>query len=300
MDANDLFQAGKLQEAIEAQVAVVKANPADQGKRLFLFELLAFAGELERARRQIDALQPNEIELQAALAEYRGLLDSEDARRKVFHEGTQPKFLTQPQPEHIRLRLEALAHLRADRRTEAAECLAQAAEATPTLGGRLNDKPFDSLRDCDDLFGGVLEVFAQGSYFWIPLEKVELIETKPPDSLAICSGWPPAWRRTAASRARSSCRPSIPTPSPIPTAKSKSATRPTGSGTTAWVRCWGAAAGRFSPATTPPRCSNSANWKSMPNRMRPRRPKAPSLPRTLGLPRSPCDWHVDRHTSPTR
>ena len=51
MNANELFQAGKLQEAIDTQIAQVKANPADQGKRLFLFELLAFAGELDRARR---------------------------------------------------------------------------------------------------------------------------------------------------------------------------------------------------------------------------------------------------------
>jgi type VI secretion system protein ImpE len=180
MDANDLFQAGKLQQAIDTQIAQVKANPADQGKRLFLFELLAFAGELDRARRQIDALQYDEIELQAAASGYRQLLDSEEARRKVFHEGTQPKFLTPDHPEHMRLRLEALAHLRANRRAEAAEALDQAAEATPQISGQLNDRPFEGLRDCDDLFGGVLEVFAQGSYFWVPLEKVELIATNPP------------------------------------------------------------------------------------------------------------------------
>src|SRR5258708_39599252 len=92
MDANELFQDGKLNEAIDTQIAQVKANPADQGKRLFLFELLAFAGELDRARRQIDALQYDESERQAASSGYRHLPRSEEARRKVFHEGTQPKF----------------------------------------------------------------------------------------------------------------------------------------------------------------------------------------------------------------
>ena len=180
MTPNELFQAGKLQEAIDAQIAVVKANPADQGKRLFLFELLAFAGELERARRQIEALQSDQVELQVTIVDYRRLLESEEARRKVFHEGTQPKFLTPEQPEHMRLRLEALAHLRAGRKAEAAESLAQAAEATPEVKGILNDKPFHGLRDCDDLFGGVLEVFAQGSYFWVPLETIEAIAANPP------------------------------------------------------------------------------------------------------------------------
>jgi type VI secretion system protein ImpE len=180
LTANELFQAGKLQEAIDAQIAQVKANAADQSKRLFLFELLAFAGELDRARRQVDALQYDQIELQAAISDYRRLLDSEDARRKVFHEGTQPKFLTPDRPEHIRLRLEALAHLRAGRQAEAAESLAQAAEATPDVKGTLNEKSFEGFRDCDDLFGGVLEVFAQGSYFWVPLEIVEGIAANPP------------------------------------------------------------------------------------------------------------------------
>jgi type VI secretion system protein ImpE len=180
LDANELFKAGKLKEAVEAQIAEVKSKPADQGKRLFLFELFAFAGELDRARRQIDALEYEELELQAAAGDYRRLLDSEEARRKVFHEGAQPKFLTLEVPEHVRLRFEALAHLRAGRRSEAAEALEQAAEAMPTVSGQLNERPFEGLRDCDDIFGGVLEVFAQGNYFWVPLEKVELIATNAP------------------------------------------------------------------------------------------------------------------------
>ncbi|MBV9123364.1 MAG: SciE type virulence protein, partial [Planctomycetes bacterium] len=32
-------------------------------------------------------------------------------------------------------------------------------EAAPPVRGTLNDKPFASLRDCDDLFAGILEVF---------------------------------------------------------------------------------------------------------------------------------------------
>src|ERR1700730_8479286 len=62
MNAGTLFKSGKLQEAIAAQVQEVKSNPADQAKRLFLFEMLAFAGELDRAQRQIDALQFEEME----------------------------------------------------------------------------------------------------------------------------------------------------------------------------------------------------------------------------------------------
>ena len=93
MDATELFQAGKLDEAVAAQTAQVKANPGDQAKRLFLFELLAFAGEYERAKRQLDALKYDEIELETAAADYRKLLEAEEYRRKVFREGLQPKFV---------------------------------------------------------------------------------------------------------------------------------------------------------------------------------------------------------------
>jgi len=180
MEATELFQAGKLSEAIAAQTAAVKANPADQSKRLFLFELLAFAGDLDRARRQLDALNYEEVELQAAAADYQRLLDAEKTRQQFFRDGGQPKFLTKSPPEHVRLRLEGLAHLRAGRPAEAAESLAQAAEASPPVAGRLNERPFDDLRDCDDLFGSVLEVFAQGNYFWVPLETVESISLVAP------------------------------------------------------------------------------------------------------------------------
>ena len=47
MTARESYNAGRLQEAIAAQTQEVKARPADQSQRLFLFELLAFAGDLD-------------------------------------------------------------------------------------------------------------------------------------------------------------------------------------------------------------------------------------------------------------
>jgi type VI secretion system protein ImpE len=178
MSAGDLYRAGKLQEAIDAQVQEVKANPADQARRLFLFELSAFAGDLDRAQRQIDALKFEEAELETAQLGYRKLLESERARRRLFAEGVQPQFLGDP-PEHVGLRLEAVNRLRENRPAEAVELLNRANAAAP-VHGQLNGKPFDCLRDCDDLFGAVLEVMAHGNYFWVPLERVEALMMRPP------------------------------------------------------------------------------------------------------------------------
>jgi type VI secretion system protein ImpE len=179
MNASELLQAGKLQDAIDAQLKEVKARPADHGRRIFLFELLAFAGDLDRARRQIDAVKYEDLERDTVVLTYRKLLDAEQARRRLFSDGLQPQFLTEP-PDHVRLRLDAVNWLREKRFAEAADVLAKAAEAAPAVRGMLNQKPFTSLRDCDDLFAGVLEVMAQGNYIWLPLEQVNTLALNVP------------------------------------------------------------------------------------------------------------------------
>jgi type VI secretion system protein ImpE len=178
--ASDLYKSGKLHEAIDAQILEVKAKPADHGKRLFLFELFAFAGELDRARRQIEAVKYDDPDLGLAVIEYRQLLDSEAQRRKVFTEGIVPELLGNATSEHLVLRIEASNLLRQDRATDAATLLDEANDAVPPFRGTLNGQPFASLRDADDLFAGVLEVMVKGRYFWVPLEQVVSVATNPP------------------------------------------------------------------------------------------------------------------------
>ena len=179
MDATELYRAGRLADAIAAQVAEVKARPADAGRRLFLFELLAFAGEHDRARRQLDAVHHDNAELDMATLGYRKLLDSEAARRRFLAEGVEPEVLG-VLTDAMKLRIEAAGMLRLGRPAEAKALLDQADEATPAARGTLNGRPFAALRDADDLFGGVLEVMAQGKYFWVGLEQVVGLGLKPP------------------------------------------------------------------------------------------------------------------------
>ncbi len=179
MTASDAFKAGRLTEAIDLQLAAVKADPANHGKRLFLFELSAFAGDWDRARRQIDAVKYDEPDLQMATEKYRRLLDSEEARRKLFSDGIQPSFLGDP-PEDIAYRLDAVRKLRDGKPEEAAAILTEANAKLPELTGTLNGEPFTGLRDADDLFAGVLEVMAHGKYFWLPLSQIESVAANPP------------------------------------------------------------------------------------------------------------------------
>jgi type VI secretion system protein ImpE len=174
MDATQLYKSGQLTEAIDAQLAVVKAKPMDQGQRLFLFELLVFAGDLDRAQRQIDAIQSDQPEIVTALMDYRKLLEAERTRRQVFSNKVQPGFLG-PVPEHVRVRLLGLVKLADKASAEAATLFQEANGQIAPLQGTLNGKAFSGLRDGDDCLGSVLEVYAKGKYYWVPLEQIDAL-----------------------------------------------------------------------------------------------------------------------------
>lgn len=179
MTATDLYRAGRLADAIAAQLADVKANPADHGRRLFLYELSAFAGDYDRARRQLDVVKYDNPEQEMSVSGYRALLDAEDARTRVFRDAVLPDFLIPP-PPWVFARLEAVAALKAGKPEDAAARVAESDAAAPPVAGILNGKPAVGLRDADDLFGPVLEVMAKGVYYWVPLEQVDGLAANPP------------------------------------------------------------------------------------------------------------------------
>ncbi len=184
--AAELFQAGRLDDAIFAQTADVKAHPGDPAKRLFLFELLMFAGDFERAEKQLTAVQYNELERDAAVATFKRVLQAENERRAFYAQGRRPRFLAEV-PPHVELRLDAVAAIREERYAEATDLVARAHDALPEYQGSLNEQAFTLLCDCDDVFGSVLEVVSgTGAYFWVPLEQVDtllLAEPKYPRDL---------------------------------------------------------------------------------------------------------------------
>lgn len=179
MNATELYQAGKLQAAIDAQIKEVKSSPMDDGKRLFLFELFAFAGDLEKAKAQIAMVKYDDVEKEASLAGYKRMVEAEEKRRLVCSGKAVPQYLTDPSP-HVPLRVEALHALRGGNSAQASAALDKAAELTPPLKGTLNDKPFTSIQDVDDVFSQVLEVMAHGNYFWVPLDQILMLTMNPP------------------------------------------------------------------------------------------------------------------------
>lgn len=177
MTATELFKSGDLPGAIDAQLQEVRTHPADEGKRVFLFELLLFAGELDRAAKQLEAIRAETPERIAAVVNYKDIIAAERVRRTVPTGGT-PDFIGDP-PAHARMRLEAIRTVATDP-ARAIELLAQADEQTPIVAGTVNGTPFIGLRDADDFYASVLEVFAQGRYLWVAVEQISTLAMNPP------------------------------------------------------------------------------------------------------------------------
>ena len=164
MTAQSLFQAGRLNDAIEALSAELRSNPPDTQRRTFLFELLCFAGNYDRAAKQLDILSQGGKEAAMGTLLYQSALHAERLRQTMFAENTLP-LMSEPN--------------------------------TP-VGGTLNGKPFASIADGDPRVGSRLELFAAGQYTLIPLAHIESVRMQPPKRLRDLL-WAPAIVRTAPS-----------------------------------------------------------------------------------------------------
>lgn len=161
MSADELLRAGRLEEAIAALGAELRERPTDARRRVFLFELLCFAGALDRAERQLDALAAGGPEQARGVLFYRAALQAERARRRRFGAG------------------------------EAPPAQGEAAPVRATLDGRA----VAGLEDADPRIGARLEVYAGDQYLWLPLAQVESIRLEPPRRLRDLL-WAPARLRT--------------------------------------------------------------------------------------------------------
>ena len=84
MNARELFQAGKLNEAVQALGAEVRDNPTDVRRRTFLFELLCFQGEYDRAEMHLHVLADAAPDAQMGAILYFSALHAERVRHGVF------------------------------------------------------------------------------------------------------------------------------------------------------------------------------------------------------------------------
>ncbi len=152
-NANQLFQAGRLNDAVQALNEEVRNHPEDSKRRIFLFELLCFSGDYERAEKQLNILGSADMQKEMGALVYRSALHAERTRQELFTKKEYPK---------------------------------PAGDGTSVGGpvsGILNDKPFQSIADADPRIGEHLEIFAGGSYMWIKFEHISSLAIEKPQRL---------------------------------------------------------------------------------------------------------------------
>ena len=146
MNAQLLFREGRLAEAARAAADQLRDDPANKKLRTFLFELLSFAGEYERAEKHLALLAGGEKNQEVGALLYHAAIHAEQMREQMFIQGEWPG-----RPE----------------------------VSTP-IGGTLDGRPFTSIEDADARIGPRLEVFAAGNYLWVPFEHVASLTIEPP------------------------------------------------------------------------------------------------------------------------
>lgn len=183
MPIKELLNAGRLGQAIEELTQQVKGRPADTSLRVSLFELLCFAGALDRAGKQLEviATQGSGMVAEVAVQVYRDLLAAEQSRRDVFHGNALPRFLLPP-PPYIEAHVLMVKKMQ-DAPAEALALLPAAEEEFPALPGRIAERSFSSIRDADDRLGPILEVFHGADYVWLPLEQIKQFQVSEPRSI---------------------------------------------------------------------------------------------------------------------
>jgi type VI secretion system protein ImpE len=162
MKADEYLRAGNLKEAIQELNEQVRRNPLDIKLRTFLFELLCFAGEYDRCEKQLGILAQSDKDSQIGSLVYHSALHAERERQRFF---AQKEYQERP-------------------------------EAKPSTTGFLNGRSFRGISDEDPRIGPRLEVFAAGSYMWIPFEHIASVTIQPPKRLRDLI-WMPAEVQTA-------------------------------------------------------------------------------------------------------
>jgi type VI secretion system protein ImpE len=156
MTAHALYADGRLDAAIEQLIEELRSHPTDDARRSFLFELASFAGQWERALRQLDVLAKSGHMAEAGTLLYRAAILNERVREHMFDTGDLPT-----------------------------------GEAPEPVSGTLNGTPFSSLRDADPRIGARLEIMAGGRYLWIPFAHLAAVTMSAPARLRDLH-WAPA------------------------------------------------------------------------------------------------------------
>ena len=182
MEVKELIKAGKLSEARQQLVALVKNSPADPVSRTLLFQVLCYCGEWDKADRHLQALSVQDSSREGGALGFRNLIHAEQERHEFTEHNRAASFLGEP-PAYLDLFISAREKLTGEKVDEATDLFNRLESLRPAISGTLNNNSFTDLRDTDSFLVPFLEVFVHERYLWIPFESLRELSIAPPQTL---------------------------------------------------------------------------------------------------------------------
>lgn len=191
MSAEQLLSEGRPDEALSELKQLIRNDAANPKYRTFLFQLLAIQGDWERARTQLEVAGELDPLALAMVQTYREAIRCELLRADIFAGRRSPLVFGDPQ-RWLALLIEALQLTGAGDYAKAAPLREQAFDEAPATSGSIDGQAFRWIADGDSRLGPVLEAIINGSYYWVPFDRIKAIHLEPPADLRDMV-WTPAY-----------------------------------------------------------------------------------------------------------
>jgi len=174
-DAKLKLDEGDLKGAVDAALGLVKTNPTSVAARTFLFELCGFAGEWERAEKQLDVIGHQDANAMIGSLIYRQNFKAERDRINLFEHGSRPES-AMPFPKYVEDLLRANELIREGKIGEARLVLDGVEEDRPAYPCTVNGEEFSDFRDYNDPTMCVFELIVKDAYVWLPFDHVRSVK----------------------------------------------------------------------------------------------------------------------------
>ena len=180
MDADQLLRDGDLDGARSALVETVRSNPADARARMFLFQLLAVAGEWDKAHTHLETLARISPEAQMLATVYSMAMKAEVQRAEIFAGRERMPVIRGSWAEGL---ADAIMHYANGRTAEGNAARDEALDQAPDTPGELDGVRFDWITDADARFGPTFEVIVHGRYGLVAFSEVANVKSEGPRDL---------------------------------------------------------------------------------------------------------------------
>jgi type VI secretion system protein ImpE len=182
MQAEELLQAGQIEEALADLEKQVRADPANAKLRVFLFQLLAVMGDWKRSMTQLNVAGELDAANMLMVQVSRAAIQCEAFRTDVFSGKRLPLFFGEPD-QWMGLLVQA-NQLVAEGKYIASQAVRERAlELAPATAGSIDGQAFEWISDLDSRLGPVVEAIIDGKYYWVPFTSFKKIQFEEPADL---------------------------------------------------------------------------------------------------------------------